>query len=239
MITILIVLCCVKNIRIACISTGGVNPYSRIQAEFRADFRVPFTLFEQIFVECKEARIFTTGYKKPMIPDEFKVLTVLRILGRNYVAASVKEILGCCGMSSINDWFKLFCKRYSDAYYTKYVYLPTGAALNEVEKVYRWMGFPGCVGSMDVTHLHWGNCPSELRHHCIGRYGYPTLGFNFICSHNRRIQHISKPFYGATNDITVTYNDYYPHRLMLCQEHKDRVYFYWWCQSVFKNSGGV
>jgi hypothetical protein len=190
-------------------------------------------------VECKEARIFTTGYKKPMIPDEFKVLTVLRILGRNYVAASVKEILGCCGMSSINNWFKLFCKRYSDAYYTKYVYLPTGAALNEVEKVYRWMGFPGCVGSMDVTHLHWGNCPSELRHHCIGRYGYPTLGFNFICSHNRRIQHISKPFYGATNDITVTYNDNYPHRLMLCQEHKDRVYFYWWCQSVFKNSGGV
>ena len=146
MITILVVLCCVKNIRIACISTGGVNPYSRIQAEFRADFRVPFTLFEQIFVECKEARIFTTGYKKPMIPDEFKVLTVLRILRRNYVAASVKEILGCCGMSSINNWFKLFCKRYSDAYYTKYVYLPTGAALNEVEKVYRWMGFPGCIG---------------------------------------------------------------------------------------------
>ena len=44
------------------ISTGGVNPYSRIQAEFRADFRVPFTL-EEIVVECKEANIFTTGYK--------------------------------------------------------------------------------------------------------------------------------------------------------------------------------
>jgi hypothetical protein len=27
------------------ISNGGVNPYSRVQAEFRADFRVPFTLF--------------------------------------------------------------------------------------------------------------------------------------------------------------------------------------------------
>ena len=86
------------------------------------------------------------------------------------------------------------------------------------------MGFPGCVGSMDVTHLHWGNCPADLRHHCIGRYGYPTLGFNFICSHNRRIQHISKPFYGATNDITITYNDNYPRRLMLCQEHTDRVF---------------
>ena len=52
------------------ISTSGVDPYSRIQAEFRADFRVPFTLFEQIVVECKEARIFTTGYKRPTIPDE-------------------------------------------------------------------------------------------------------------------------------------------------------------------------
>ena len=205
------------------ISTGGVNPYSRVQAEFRADFRVPFTFFEEIVVECKEAQIFTTGYKRPTIPDEFKVLTVLRILGRNYVAASVKEILGC-GMSTINVWFKRFCKRYSDYYYSKYVYIPTGAALNEVEKVYRWMGFPGCVGSMDVTHLHLSNCPAELRHHCIGRYGYPTLGFNFICSHNRRIQHICKPFYGATNDITVTYNDNYPRRLMLCEEHTDRVF---------------
>ena len=86
------------------ISTGGVNPYSRVQAEFRADFRVPFSLFEEIVEECKEAQIFTTGYKRPTIPDEFKVLTVLRILGRNYVAASVKEILGC-GMSTINVWF--------------------------------------------------------------------------------------------------------------------------------------
>ena len=34
---------------------GGVNPYSRAQAEFRADFRVPFTLFKEIIVECKEA----------------------------------------------------------------------------------------------------------------------------------------------------------------------------------------
>ncbi len=74
-----------------------------------------------------------------------------------------------------------------------------------MEKVYRWIGFPSFVGSMDVTHLHWGDCLAELRHHCIGRYGYPTLlGFNLICSHNRRIQHISKPFHGATNDISVT-----------------------------------
>ena len=46
------------------ISTGGVNPYSRVLAEFKADFRVPFTLFEEMVVECKEAHISTTGYKR-------------------------------------------------------------------------------------------------------------------------------------------------------------------------------
>ncbi len=71
-------------------------------------------------MKCKEAHIFTTGYKRPTtIPDEFKVFTILlRFLGRNYVAASVKEILVGCGLSTINVWFKRFCKRYSDTYYS-------------------------------------------------------------------------------------------------------------------------
>ena len=43
---------------------------------------------------------------------------------------------------------------YSATYNDKYVYVPEGE--DKVEKVYRYMGFPGCVGSMDVTHLHWG-----------------------------------------------------------------------------------
>ena len=87
------------------------------------------------------------------------------------------------------------------------------------------MGLPGCIGFMDVTHVQWRACPSELRHHCIGRFGYPTLGFNFTCLHNRRIQYMSKAFYVAiTNDITITYNDNYPRQLMLCQVHNDRIF---------------
>ncbi len=103
---------------------------------------------------------------------------------------------------------------YSRAFYKKYVFETDELGLNEVENVYRYMGLPGCIGSMDITHVQWGACPSALRHHCMGRYAYPSLGFNFICSHNRRIHYISKAFYGATNDITITYNDNYPRQLM-------------------------
>ncbi len=203
----------------------GVDHSTREQSEFRLDFRVLFPLFKDIVKDCKEAHIFTTGRKAPTICDKFKVLACRRILGQNYVTASGRELLGAA-KTTINDFFKLFLVNYSKVFYKKYVYIPDELGLNEVEKVYRYIGLPGCVGSMDVTHVQWGAwCPSNLRHHCIiGRYGYPTLGFNFICSHNRRIQYVSRAFYGATNDITITYNDNYPRRLMLCQVHNDRMF---------------
>ena len=107
--------------------------------------------------ECKEARIFTTGRKTPTICDEFKVLACLRILGWNYVTASVRELLGAA-KTTINDFLKLFFVNYSRAFYKKYVFVPDKLVpdelgLNEVEKVYRYMGLPRCIGSMDVTHV--------------------------------------------------------------------------------------
>ena len=67
-------------------------------------------------------------------------------------------------------------------------------------------------GLLDVTHLMWKQCPSALRHVCTERYHCPSsVAFQMVCAHTtRRIHHISRPFYGATNDITINYNDTYP-----------------------------
>ena len=62
----------------------------------------------------------------------------------------------------------------------------------------------------------------------------PTLGFNFVYSHNRRIQYVSKALFGATNDITIAYNDNYPRHFMLCQVHNDRIFF-----RAFNRQGNV
>ena len=45
-----------------------------------------------------------------------------------------------------------------------------------------------------------------------------------VCAHTRRIHHVSRPFYGATNDITINYNDTYPREVMLGSVHQDRVF---------------
>ena len=205
------------------IATTGVNPDSELQKTFRLRFRVLYSMFVDIVQECIVGNVFGTGKKAYKIGVDFKVLLCLRILGRNFVGDSIVEILNA-GRNTVNQTFKMFVKNYSDLYYSTYVYVPEGEELDAVEKVYRYMGFPGCIGSMDVTHLHWGGCPKHLTNHCTGRYGHPTLAFNFICSHSRRIHYISNAFHGATNDITITYNDNYPRKLMQCQVHQDRVF---------------
>ena len=100
-----------------------------------------------------------------------KLLGRLRILGRGAHCDDVAEILSC-GKTTVNDMFKSFVKNNSEAYYAVHVYVPEGEELDQVEVDYAKMGFPGCVGSMDVTHLVWKQCSSALRHVCTGRYHY-------------------------------------------------------------------
>ena len=45
-----------------------------------------------------------------------------------------------------------------------------------------------------------------------------------VCAHTRRIHHVSRPFYGATSDISITYNDPYPRDVMNGNVHQDRVF---------------
>ncbi len=85
---------------------------------------------------------------------EFKFLACLRILGRGAYCDDVAEILSC-GTSTVNNMFKIFVKTYLEAFYALHAYVPQGEELDQVEADYAKMGFPGCVGSMDVTHLMW------------------------------------------------------------------------------------
>jgi hypothetical protein len=108
--------------------------------------------------------------------------------------------------------------------FSTWVYVPEGEELDLVEEVYRRMGFPGCVGSMDVTHIFWDRCPKAKRFLTKGKEGFPSLAFQAVVEHTKRIQHISKPFYGATNDVTITYQDTYPMQLLSKQIHAERTF---------------
>ena len=47
------------------------------------------------------------------------------------------------------------------------------------------------------------NCPAPRRGDATGKEGYPTVVFNVVTSHTRRIISIAGPFDGARNDETI------------------------------------
>ena len=65
---------------------------------------------------------------------------------------------------------------------------------------YNFFGSSGSVGSMDVVHIKWANCPAGDHYRVKGKEGYPTLGFQCITDCNRLILGIFGPMFRAQND---------------------------------------
>ena len=49
-------------------------------------------------------------------------------------------------------------------------------------------------------HIKWSNCPAGDYNCCKGKEGYPTLAFEAITDHNRRIMGILSVQFGTRND---------------------------------------
>lgn len=52
-----------------------------------------------------------------------------------------------------------------------------GDELETVLNIFDAAGVPGCVASIDCTHLKLGNCPDAVKISCTGKEGDPTLSF--------------------------------------------------------------
>ena len=104
--------------------------------------------------------------------------------------------------------------------YSTYVYVPEGEELDSVEEGYRRTGLSGCVGSMDCTHVLWDRAAKKIANQCKQSGCAKTLSFEVAVDHCKRIHHLSKPFYGTTNDKGVMQNDTYSYDLV----HNRRVH---------------
>ena len=112
--------------------------------------------------------------------------------------------------STTNFIFRQFLRNFTPALYPVFVTPPTGERRKKVMDVYGKLGLHGCVGSMDATHVFWGLCPENLHNLCIGKEKKPTVAWNCVVDHSYCIHHVSDITYGATNDMTIARNDWYP-----------------------------
>jgi hypothetical protein len=79
--------------------------------------------------------------------------------------------------------------------------------------VYDRLGLTGAVGSIDCTHVHWERVPHELKPLYVGKEGFPTIVYEMIVNHNRKILYTTRGFPGSFNDKTICRYDAYVHSL--------------------------
>jgi hypothetical protein len=102
--------------------------------------------------------------------------------------------------------------------------------LGKVEEVYRRMGFPGMVGSIDVVHLLWDNCPVSERSLYKGKEGSPSVAFEVTCTRTREIINTTAGQYGTFNDLTTVRFD----GLVDEFRNPDNPFYDFWTSMAFK-----
>ena len=172
------------------------NPKAKEGKQFRRRFRLPFPVFEFLVKLCEQHNIFETIYKTK-IPIQAKILSCLRWLGRDECADSINEASNqLIAESTAYPIFRKFINGMVDKIYPCFVKFPTGAELDKVMHSYAELGLPGAVGSMDCTHIEWMMCPKAEKFAAKGKEGYPTLAFQVLVDHNKRVLSCSQHFLG-------------------------------------------
>jgi hypothetical protein len=139
--------------------------------------------------------------------SELLVMSGLYLLGTGAAFCSCKPLCGI-STSEVRKFFYTFIEALVDMK-DEYICLPWNLTeLQCVNKDYNAAGLPGYVGSMDVVHVKWSNCPTGDHNRAKGKERYPTLGFQCITDFNQRVMAIYGPQFGSRNDKDIVKHDY-------------------------------
>ena len=179
--------------------------------EFRHWFRMPLTKVEELTNILIDREYINTprSHRRRVVfreRSELLVMSALYLLGTGAAFHSCKPLCGI-STSEVQKFFYMFIEALVDMK-DEYIYLPRNfAELKSVIRDYNAAGLPGCVGSMDVVHVKWSNCPSGDHNRAKGKEGYPTLGFQCITDFNWRVMAIYGPQFGSQNDKDIVKHD--------------------------------
>jgi hypothetical protein len=161
--------------------------------QFRRRFRLPFAMFDELCNEYEDVdpRNSSDAFRNPKSNIRLLILGTLRVLGQALPFDSVEE-LNDISTDKNNKFLKEFVNWLPRSEYgDKYLRYPESEEdLRHVSDHYAQLLVPGCGGSVDCVHIAWDMCPAGLRSDCKGKEGYPSVVFQVIASHTRKVLHV-------------------------------------------------
>jgi hypothetical protein len=215
-------------------------PAHRDHQVFRRRFGVTFARFKSIVETARtwtqqpdkpDSKKFgeskTDAVGNPSVPLELKILGALRINAKGCSFDAIAELTGMA-LSTMATFYHLFWRRFVEELKEEWIAYPKDPAQAATSmEVYRRLGFPGAVGSVDCTHVHWARCPMMKQSTHTGKEKYPTLSYEVTCAHNRRILYVTCGHPGARNDKTIVKSDEFVqsvHRKLILSDVKFTMY---------------
>ena len=179
--------------------------------KFRRRFRVPYSMFLDIVQDIKRANGLTDARvdscNEETVKTNLLVLGSLRIVASGAVFDLVEEATNVSEETHRVFFHTQFCV-WGDRVSKEWIKMPTEEEeLRKIMYVYEKKGLPGCAGSIDCVHLIWDKCPAGLHSVCKGKGKFPTLAFQAIVSHTRKVLSVSQYFWGTINDRTIAMSD--------------------------------
>jgi hypothetical protein len=180
--------------------------------DFRNNFRVPASFFDRMVSWYRDNGWTTREYDifgQPSVPLELKILACFDMLGRGVCAATPAALIGC-DETTIRTFFQTFCRRCTLHLSKIHIKFPsTVSEIRECVATYAEenINLPGCMGSVDCVHVPWPKALASQRSWYVGKEGFPTVAFQVVVNHKRKILSVSQPHPGSHNDKTIASMD--------------------------------
>lgn len=126
------------------------------------------------------------------------------MLGHGVSALAASAIVGCHQIT-MREFFKWWIRIIATELKDLHIKFPSDAAeLAEMVATYASENLPGCMGSVDCTHIGYAAARAAVRSWFIGKEGVPTVAFQTIVNHRCRIISLSPVYPGSHQDEQIS-----------------------------------
>lgn len=187
-----------------CRYSGGLPLFS--ETEFERSFRMPRVLYEEIRADLLAHNSFwqykcdATG--KYGASTDLKLFTAFQMICDDRTAFSLCNQVRQSEPQNMKC-MKTLCEDIVYLYEGEWLRRPNKEELVSIEKHYRELGFPGCVGAVDCAGWVWENCPVGWQGLFTGKEGKPSCRMEVISDDKLRIWHLNFGIPGSKNDKTI------------------------------------